>query len=148
MTVHRIEEAWRAGEVPYRDGLYRPDDTGVELLFDGPGAYHPEAGQPLRWRVGGPLDVTRVLAEHGTGEVEVNDESPLPDGSGWLSVGDLGLGHTACLARLRPDRTLRWVVCSTLSNPFVRVRCEGRKAIVTNDWRNLLTLDLDALPFP
>ncbi|MGW0854039.1 hypothetical protein [Streptomyces sp. NPDC002690] len=143
MTLGQVEEAWKAGEVPYRDGLYRPDDTGVELLFDGPGAYHPAAGQPIRWRVEGRLDVARVLAEHGTAEMEVNDESPLPDGSGWLAVGDLGLGHTAFIGCLNPDRTLRWVVRSMVSNPFIRVRYEGRRAIVTNDWRNLLTLELD-----
>ncbi|MFG2593165.1 hypothetical protein [Streptomyces sp. NPDC048438] len=147
MTIGQVEEAWRAGKVPYRDGLYRPDDTGVELLFAGPGEYHPDAGQPLRWCIRGPLDVAHVLEQHGTGEVEVNDEGPLPDGSGWMSVGDLGLGHTAYIARLHPDRSLRWVVFSAASNPFIRVRYEGRKAIITNDWRNLLILDLDDSAF-
>lgn len=142
-ALGKIEELWENREIVSRDGLYRPDDSGVELLFDGPGEYHPDAGQPIRWRIGGPLDVARVLEEHGTGEVDVNDECPLPDGSGWMSVGDLGLGHTAYIARLAPDRSLRWVVFSGTSNPFIRVRCEGRTAIVTNDWRNLLTLDLD-----
>ena len=63
-----IEQLWTAGEMPFHDGLYRPDDTGLELYVDGPGAYHPNAGQPIPFRLGGPLDVARAIAYLATDE--------------------------------------------------------------------------------
>ncbi|MGW2278878.1 hypothetical protein [Streptomyces sp. NPDC001770] len=139
----KIEELWRVGNVPSHDGLYRPDDTGVELYVEGPGAYHYDAGQPVPWRLGAALDVGGLLAEHGCEEVDVNFECPFPDASGWMVGGGGGMGNIGFLARLHADRSLRWVAYMWLSNPFVEARFEGRRAIITNDWRNLLTLDLD-----
>jgi hypothetical protein len=51
-VVGVIERLWTAGEMPFRDGLYRPDDTGLEVHVNGPGAYHPDAGQPIPFRLG------------------------------------------------------------------------------------------------
>ncbi|MEV8020230.1 hypothetical protein AB0O76_28580 [Streptomyces sp. NPDC086554] len=139
-----IERLWAAGEMPFRDGLYRPDDTGLELYVDGPGAYHPDAGQPIPFCLGGPVDVALAVAEEGCTEVCPNFESPLPDGAGWISGGGSGMGNIGYLARLDADRSLRWVAVMFLSNPFVGVYHEGATAVFTNDWRNCLTLDLTA----
>lgn len=137
-----IERLWSAGEMPSWDGLYRPDDTGLELHVDGPGAYHPNAGQPIPFRLGGPLDVARAIEEDGTFEVDPCFESPLPDGSGWMVGGGGGMGNIGHLARLDADRRLRWVAVMFRSNPFVGARHEGTTVTLTNDWRNRLTLDL------
>ncbi|MFE0136796.1 hypothetical protein ACFWY6_35345 [Streptomyces sp. NPDC059037] len=139
-----IERLWAAGEMPFRDGLYRPDDTGLELHVDGPGAYHPDAGQPIPFRLGGPVDVALAVAEDGCTEVHPNFESPLPDAAGWMSGGGSGMGNIGYLARLDADRSLRWVAVMFCSNPFVGVHHEGAIAVFTNDWRNCLTLDLTA----
>lgn len=137
-----VEELWRAGEMPLRDGLYRPDDTGLELHVDGPGAYHPDAGQPIPFRIGGPFDVAEAIEEHGIDEVDTCFESPLPAGSGWMSGGGGGMGNIGYLARLDASRSLQWVAVMFRSNPFVRVRYEGMRAVLTNDWGNRLVLDL------
>jgi len=133
---------WAAGEVPYGDALYRPDDTALEVHVDGPGAYHPDAGQPIPFRLGDPVDVARIVEAEGTAEVDPYFDSPLPDGSGWMCGGGGGMGNVGFLARLDPDRSLRWVALMWSSNPFLGVRYEGPVAVFTNDWRNRLTLDL------
>ncbi|MFE6596669.1 hypothetical protein ACFU9O_18710 [Streptomyces albidoflavus] len=143
----RVQELWAAGEMPFGDALYRPDDTGLALRVEGPGAYHPEAGRPIPLRVGGPVDVARIIAEDGTLEADPCFGSPLPDGSGHLTGGGGGMGNIGHLARLAPDGALCWVAVMYLSNPFVAVRFEGSRAVFTNDWRNLLTLGLAAPPF-
>ncbi|WP_405815373.1 hypothetical protein OG241_12740 [Streptomyces sp. NBC_01390] len=137
-----VEGLWTAGEMPLRDGLYRPDDTGLELHVDGPGAYHPDAGQPIPFRIGGPFDAVRAIEEHGIEEVDTSFESPLPDGSGWMSGGGGGMGNIGYLARVNADRSLRWVAVMFYSNPFVRVHYVGMNAVFTNDWGNRLMLDL------
>ncbi|MDE3721238.1 MULTISPECIES: hypothetical protein [Nocardiopsis] len=137
-----IEELWAAGEMPFRDGLYRPDDTALEVDVPGPGAYHPDAGRPIPFRLGGPLDVARAIEEDGVNEVDPWFESPLPDGSGWLTGGGGGMGNIGHLARLDTDRSLRWVLPLFHSNPFLGVRHEGTVAVFVNDWNNLLRLDL------
>ncbi|MFD8949233.1 hypothetical protein ACFV0B_10310 [Streptomyces xanthophaeus] len=137
-----VEALWQAGEMPFCDGLYRPDDTGLELHVEGPGAYHPDAGQPIPFRVSGPFDVARAIEEDGVGEVDTLFESPLPDGSGWMTGGGGGMGNIGHLARLDADHSLRWLAVMFHSNPFVRVRFEGTNAVLTNDWGNRLTLDL------
>ncbi|MEU1482503.1 hypothetical protein [Streptomyces sp. NPDC005752] len=137
-----IERLWAAGEFPVRDGLYRPDDTGLEVHVEGPGAYHPEAGQPVPFRLGGPFDVAEAVEAEGSTEADLNFEHPLPDGSGWMSGGGSGTGNIGYLARLDTDRTLVWVLAMWSSNPFVGVRHEGARAVFTNDWGNLLHLDL------
>ncbi|MFD7556248.1 hypothetical protein ACFV9E_17115 [Streptomyces sp. NPDC059835] len=139
-----VEELWRAGEMPLRDGLYRRDDTGSELHVDGPGAYHPDAGQPIPFRVGGLLDVVGAIEEDGVEVVDTNFESPLPDGSGRMSGGGGGMGNIGYLARLGADGSLRWIAVMFHSNPFVGVRYEGTSAVFTNDWGNLLPLDLES----
>ncbi|MEU9341619.1 hypothetical protein AB0D74_10395 [Streptomyces sp. NPDC048278] len=128
--------------MPFHDGLYRSDDTGLELYVEGPGAYHPDAGQPVPFRVGGPFDVARAIEAHGVTGVDTCFESPLPDGSGWLSGGGGGMGNIGYLARLGADRSLRWVAMMFHSNPFVGVHYEGPHTVVTNDWGNRMTLDL------
>ncbi|MFC0598173.1 hypothetical protein [Streptomyces palmae] len=138
-----IERLWAAGKMPFHDGLYRPDDTGRVLYADGPGAFHPDAGQPIPFRLGGPLDVVRAVEAGGVNAFDTNVESLLPDGSGWLSAGGGGMGNIGYLARLNADRSLRWVATSFHSNPFVRVQVEGATAVFTNDWRNVLVLDLN-----
>ncbi|MFC9944686.1 hypothetical protein [Streptomyces pratensis] len=145
-----IGRLWAAGEFPFRDGLYRPDDTGLEVYVEGPGAYHPEAGQPIPFRLGGPVDVASAVEAEGSTEVGLCFESPLPDGSGWMSGGGSGMGNIGYLARLDADRSLRWVLSMWSSNPFVGVRHEGTRAAFTNDWGNVLHLDLTdpALPRP
>jgi hypothetical protein len=137
-----VEDLWAAGEMPLGDGLYRSDDTGMALHVDGPGAYHPDAGQPIPFRLGGPLDVARAIEEHGTDGVDTSFESPLPDGSGWMSGGGGGMGNIGHLARLNADRSLRWVAVMFYSNPFIGVRYEGMNAAFANDWGNRLWLDL------
>ncbi|MFC9857871.1 MULTISPECIES: hypothetical protein [unclassified Streptomyces] len=141
-VVGVIERLWAAGEMPYGDALYRPDDTALEVHVEGPGAYHPDAGQPIPFRLGEPVDLARVIEEEGITEADPCFESPLPDGSGWLSGGGSGMGNVGYLARLDADRSLRWVAVMWRSNPFVGVRHEGTTAVFTNDWHNLLTLDL------
>ncbi|MFD4560177.1 hypothetical protein ACFWP5_38670 [Streptomyces sp. NPDC058469] len=128
--------------MPIRDGLYRPDDSGLELHVDGPGAYHPDAGQPIPFRIGGPFDVAQALEEYGTDGVDTCFENPLPDGSGWMSGGGGGMGNIGHLARLHADRSLQWVAVMFHSNPFLSVRYEGTSAVFTNDWGNRLMLDL------
>ncbi|MFH8590267.1 hypothetical protein [Streptomyces rimosus] len=137
-----VEELWNAGKMPFRDGLYRSDDTGSEVYVEGPGAYHPDAGQPIPFRIGGPFHVAQDIEEHGTAEADTYFESPLPDGTGWLSGGGSGMGNIGHLARLDAGRSLRWVAVMFRSNPFVGVRYEGMHAVFTNDWGNRLTLDL------
>ncbi|MFJ3307530.1 hypothetical protein ACIPSA_31450 [Streptomyces sp. NPDC086549] len=137
-----VEELWKVGEMPFRDGLYRPDDTGLELHVEGPGAYHPDAGQPVPFRIGGPFDVAQAIEEHGVDGVDAYFESPLPDGSGWMSGGGGGMGNIGYLARLNDDRSLRWVAVMFHSNPFVGVHDEGASTGFTNDWGNRLVLDL------
>ncbi|MFE9424967.1 hypothetical protein ACFYNO_18555 [Kitasatospora sp. NPDC006697] len=137
-----IAGLWAAGEMPGRDGLYRADDTGFELDVEGPGAYHPDAGQPIPFRIGAPLDVARAVREDGADEVDTYFESPLPDGSGWLTGGGGGMGNIGFLARLDGDRSVRWIASMTYSNPFVGVRHEGDLAVFLNDWGNRLVLDL------
>ncbi|MEE1739568.1 hypothetical protein PUR49_24095 [Streptomyces sp. BE147] len=139
-----IERLWAAGEMPYTDALYRPDDTAVEVCVVGPGAYHPDAGQPIPFRLGGPVDVAGAIEEDGTTEADTYFDSPLPDGSGWMCGGGSGMGNVGYLARLNADRSLRWVAVMWSSNPFLGVRYEGSAAVFTNDWGNLLTLDLTA----
>lgn len=129
--------------MPYRDGLYRSDDTALELHVEGPGDWHPEAGQPIPFRLGGPLDIARVVEEDGTARAYEDFADPLPDGSGWMTGGGSGMGNIGYLARLDADRSLRWVAFMWSSNPFMTVRFEGRTAVFANDWRNLLRLDLD-----
>ncbi|MCX4808667.1 hypothetical protein OG594_45095 [Streptomyces sp. NBC_01214] len=137
-----VEGLWKSGEMPPCDGLYRPDDTGLELHVDGPGTYHPDAGQPIPFRIGGPFDVAQALEGHYVDEVNTCFEGPLPDGSGWMSGGGGGMGNIGYLARLNADSSLRWVAVMFLSNPFVSVHYEGMRATFTNDWGNLLVLDL------
>ncbi|MEU9883926.1 hypothetical protein [Sphaerisporangium sp. NPDC051011] len=137
-----VEGLWEAREMPLRDGLYRPDDTGLELHVDGPGAYHPDAGQPIPFRIGGPFDVAEAIEEHGVDGVDTNFESPLPNGSGWMSGGGGGMGNIGYLARLNADGSLLWVAVMFHSNPFIRVHYEGMSAVFTNDWGNRLMLDL------
>ncbi|MFJ2577152.1 hypothetical protein [Kitasatospora aureofaciens] len=142
-----IERLWTAGEMPLSDGLYRPDDTGLEVHVEGPGAFHPDAGQPIPFRLGGPFDVAQAIEEDGIEEVNTYFESPLPDGSGWMSGGGGGMGNIGYLARLDAHRSLRWVAVMYHSNPFVEVHYEGVTAVFTNDWRNRLTLDLTGQQF-
>lgn len=142
-----VEGLWKAGEIPLRDGLYRPDDSGLELHVDGPGAYHPDAGQPIPFRIGEPFDVAQAIEEHGIDGVDTYFESPLPDGSGWISGGGGGVGNIGYLARLHADRSLRWVAVMFRSNPFLSVRYEGMSAVFTNDWGNRLMLDLTSPAF-
>lgn len=137
-----VEGLWKAGGMPLRDGLYRPDDTGLELYVEGPGAYHPDAGQPIPFRVGGPFEVAQAIEEHGVDEVDTCFESALPDGTGWMCGGGGGMGNTGHLARLDADRSLRWIAVMFHSNPFVKVHYEGMSAAFTNDWGNRLMLDL------
>ncbi|MFD3996162.1 hypothetical protein [Streptomyces sp. NPDC058583] len=137
-----VEQLWNRGEVPYCDGFYRADGGGLELYVDGPGAYHPDAGQPIPFRVGEAFDVAEVVAEYGTCEVDTYFESPLPGGAGWMRGGGGGMGNVGFLARLDGDRSLRWVAFMERSNPFLGVRYDGTLAVFANDWRNLLTLDL------
>lgn len=59
----------------------------------GPGAHHPEAGQPIPFRLGGPLHVARAIEAGGTTGVDLYFRSPLPDGSGWMSGGGSGMGR-------------------------------------------------------
>lgn len=138
-TVVRL---WAAGEMPYRDGLYRPDDTGREVHVEGPGAYHPDARQPIPFRLGDPFDVLQAVEEDGTAEVDHFFDIPLPDGSGRMCGGGGGMGNIGHLARLDADGSLRWVAFMYVSNPFVGVRYEGATAVFTNDWGNELRLDL------
>jgi len=142
MAMGLIEELWSAGKMPACDGLYRPDDTGLELQVEGPGVYDPDAGQPIPFRIGGPLDVSEAITEHGTDEVDTYFQSPLPGESGWMSGGGAGMGNIGFLARLNGDRSLRWVAVMFHSNPFVTVDYEGSSAVFTNDWGNHLLLDL------
>ncbi|MFG3292179.1 hypothetical protein ACGF3G_25630 [Streptomyces sp. NPDC048179] len=70
-------------------------------------------------------------------------ESPLPDGSGWVTGGGgAGMGNIGHLARLDADRSLRWVAVMFHSNPFAGVRYDGTSAVFTNDWGNRMVLDL------
>ncbi|MEU0067011.1 hypothetical protein ABZ085_27875 [Streptomyces albidoflavus] len=90
--------------------------------------------------------MARIIEEDGTLEAGPCFERPLPDGSGRITGGGGGMGNTGHLARIAQDGTLCWVAVMYLSNPFVAVRFEGSRAVFTNDWRNLLTLDLAAPP--
>ncbi|MRH87544.1 hypothetical protein GFY24_08755 [Nocardia sp. SYP-A9097] len=138
-----VEGLWAAGQMPGCDGLYRSDDTGLELYVDGPGEYHPDAGQPIPFEIGEPFDVGEAIAECGGEHVSTDFESPLPDGSGLMSGGGAWrMGNFGYLARLNSDGSLRWVAVMYLSNPFTGVRYQGMTAVFTNDWRNRLTLDL------
>ncbi|MER5256018.1 hypothetical protein [Streptomyces sp. NPDC002855] len=142
-----IERLWGAGEMPFRDGLYRPDDTGLAVHVDGPGAYHPDTGQPIPFRLGAPIDVARAIEEDGVTEAHPAFESPLPDGAGRICGGGSGMGNIGYLARLDADRSLRWVAVMFCANPFVGVRHEGGTAVFTNDWGNRLALDLTGHAF-
>ncbi|MER6097672.1 hypothetical protein ABT154_17800 [Streptomyces sp. NPDC001728] len=138
----RIEGLWAGGEMPLFDGLYRVDDTALQLHVEGPGAYHPDAGQPIPFRFGEAVDVEWAIEECGVDAVDTWFESPLPDGSGWLTGGGGGMGNIGHLARLDADRSLRWVAVMFCSNPFMTVLHEGTRAVFVNDWWNRLTLDL------
>ncbi|MFI6369260.1 hypothetical protein ACIBG0_42000 [Nocardia sp. NPDC050630] len=106
-------------------------------------AYHPDAGQPIPFRIGGPLDVAEAIEEHGIDGVDTYFESPLPNGSGRMSGGGGGgMGNIGYLARLNADSSLRWVAVMFYSNPFIRVHYKGMSAVFTNDWGNRLMLDL------
>ncbi|MGA5295766.1 hypothetical protein ACPCKV_17940 [Streptomyces koyangensis] len=102
----RVRELRAAGEMPYGDALYRPDDTGPALRVEGPGACHPDAGQPVPFRLGGPVDVARIIEEDGTLEAGPCFRSPLPDGSCHITGGGGGMGNIGHLARLAPDGAL------------------------------------------
>ncbi|WP_040815632.1 hypothetical protein [Nocardia concava] len=144
-----VKTLWETGRVLGDDALYRADDTGLELFVEGPGAYHPDAGQPIPFRLGEPFDVAEdfeaddPFEECFWDEVDVFFDIPLPDGSGRTCGGGAGgMGNKGFLARLDADGSLRWVAYMYLSNPFINVRYEGTTAIFTNDWRNCLTLNL------
>lgn len=139
-----ISRLWTAGRMPLRDGLYRPDDTAVEIHVDGPGAYHPDAGQPIPFALGEPIDVVPALAADGETGADAYFDDPLPNGSGWLTGGGGGMGNIGYFARLDAERRLYWLAVMFLSNPFVSVRFDGTAAVLTNDWRNLLRLNLTA----
>jgi hypothetical protein len=91
--------------------------------------------------------VAPAIEEDGITEVDPYFESPLPDGSGWMSGGGSGMGNIGYLARLDAGRSLRWIAVMFNSNPFVGVHYEGLVAVFTNDWRNQLTLDLTGTAF-
>lgn len=137
-----IERLWAAEEMPFRGGLYGSDDTGLDVHVDSPGDYHPDAGQPIPFHLGEPIDVVRAVEDDGVTEVHPYFESPLPGGAGWISGGGSGMGNIGYLARLDADRSLRWVAVMFFSNPFVGVRHDGATAVFTNDWGNRLVLDL------
>ncbi|GAA3184223.1 hypothetical protein GCM10017688_43590 [Streptomyces ramulosus] len=137
-----VARLWAAGEMPFGDALHRADGTGLAVHAEGPGRYHPDAGQPIPFRLGGPVEVARLIEEYGTCEADPYFESALPDGSGWLCGGGSGMGNVGHLARLDAGRSLRWVIVMERSNPFVGVRHEGTVAVCRNDWGNLLRLDL------
>ncbi|BAW05006.1 hypothetical protein [Nocardia seriolae] len=138
-----VADPWKDNWIPRCDGIYRPDDTGLELDVAGPGAYHPNAGRPIPFEIGEPFDVIEVIEDYGCHERDCYFETPLPDGSGLMSGGGAGgMGNLGYLARLDPTGALRWVAPVFLSNPFISVRFEGPNAICLNDWRNHLTLDL------
>ncbi|GAA2096633.1 hypothetical protein GCM10009801_66380 [Streptomyces albiaxialis] len=141
-AVGTVGRLWAAGQAPFRDGLYRPDGTALDVHVEGPGEYHRDAGQPVPFRLGEPFDVARAIEEYGTFGADVCFEEPLPDGSGWLTGGGGGMGNIGWLARLGADRSPVWIATMFLSNPFLEARCEGTRAHFTNDWRNVLTLDL------
>ncbi|MBB6034964.1 hypothetical protein [Phytomonospora endophytica] len=136
-----VERLWAAGRMPSNEGLYRPDDTALELHVPGPGAYHYDAGQPIPWRIGGPMDVT-ALTEDGGDAAYADFDVALPDGSGRMTGGSSGMGNIGWIARLNGDGSLRWIAPLWSSNPFTDARIEGTTGYFTNDWRNILTLDL------
>lgn len=137
---------WESGQLLKVDGLYRPGDLAWHLFVEGPGKYHPDAGQPIPFRIGLPFDIGDFIDdcdEYDFFDVDPYFEHPLPDGSGVITGGGAAeMGNIGWLARLDPDRSLRWAASMFYSNPFTGVRFEGMTAIITNDWRNILTLDL------
>ncbi|MGW4535695.1 hypothetical protein ACWEOI_32545 [Nocardia sp. NPDC004340] len=138
-----VARLWDAGLVPLCDGIYRPDDTGLELDVDGPGAYHPDAGQPIPFDIGGSFDVVEAIEEYGTYEFDTYFEAPIPDGSGLMTGGGYAArGNNGYIARVNSAGSLQWVAPMFDANPFIGVHYEGMTAVLTNNWRNHLRLDL------
>ncbi|MFE3542888.1 hypothetical protein ACFXK0_07960 [Nocardia sp. NPDC059177] len=139
-----VGDLWAAGQKPWRDGLYRIDDTGANLLVDGPGAYHPDAGQPIPFQLGGSFDVAAAIHEDGADDVDIFFDTPLPNGDGRMTGGGGSMGNIGWFARLDNNGALRWIATMFYSNPFTSVHYEATTAVFTNDWRNQLRLDLAA----
>ncbi|MER7845964.1 hypothetical protein ABTZ03_18660 [Kitasatospora sp. NPDC096077] len=134
--MNPVLEWWARGEVLAFDCLFRADGTAREAEFDGP--------EHLRLELGDPVDVAELAAEPPSGEpdLDLNSETELPDGRGYLQCGDGGLGHLGFIARLGPDRELVWLLTTSTGNPFLRATVEWPSAHFVNDWGSTLTLDL------
>ncbi|WP_433673174.1 hypothetical protein ACQP06_17470 [Nocardia sp. CA-136227] len=68
-------------------------------------------------------------------------------GSPFLSIlmtggGYAARGNNGYIARVNSAGSLQWVAPMFDANPFIGVHYEGMTAVLTNNWRNHLRLDL------
>ncbi|WP_030665249.1 hypothetical protein [Streptomyces rimosus] len=73
---------------------------------------------------------------YGIDRADTLFESPLPDGTGWLSGGGGGMGNTGHLARLDAGRSLRWVAVMFHSNPLSADRGRAARTVPARPGRD------------
>ncbi|MGW0854040.1 hypothetical protein [Streptomyces sp. NPDC002690] len=133
-----ITDLWETYRAPYRNGLYRADDSVRAIEIDGPCLSEFRVGPSL------DLDLSAVTAGRETTNLFFHRgcSFELPDRSGFICGGEGSLGADGFFARLDGDRNLVWVASMENANPFERVEVQGWTARFFNNLDNSVVIDL------
>ncbi|MFD6529009.1 hypothetical protein [Streptomyces sp. NPDC060184] len=132
-----VTDLWEMGRAPYRNGLYRADDSVRAIEVDGPDLSVFRLG-PLE-----DFDLPGVKERRETTTLMFNPGCclELPGRSGFVCGGEGSLGADGFFARLAADRSLVWVASMENANPFERVEIEGWTARFFNNLGNSVVVD-------
>ena len=132
-----IERLWLADNLPIRDGFYRRDGMACAVEVD----VSIEGG--LRVLV--PFSVEEFIECHPdmVTSIDITQERPLPDGTGYLCCGEGSYGSEGFFGRLDLHKNLVWVVYLENSNPFVGVFISNADAVFTSSSGVMITTKLE-----